>query len=468
MRAGSRRVLLFSALAVVLTACPFPIPPIFPIPPFPGAEEAGIVVENTTEQDWVITVFADVPWSYAVPAGETGLAPLYGAVPSRISLSDRDCAEADTLAVDGALTAIRIDAGGSLVSVEPPATTDELAILLDYYECDVVGAAPAATGATVGAGGSLQIVGEDGSAWLLDPSTGVLAPVVAASSAEYTSEVAWSPDGTRLALARFTDTGEQGLYLAEVGADAVRLIAEDGGAPTWSPDGNRIAYVSYDPFAGGAALYVVDAEGGEPERLATAADRPAWSPDGTRIAYLTASQAADPLGAAESLRVINLDGGAPTTLAEAAPFGLPPRWSPDGRTIAYVGGDLMSPEVRLVSADGGEPQELEAPASGRIAEAAWSPDGTTLAVTWDPAGFFSGSSGIGLVDLGTGSLTRLATSDAGWYVFPTWSPDGAFVAAIRVGPAGAGSLILIGTADGVEVELATGVSAVAGWQAEAP
>src|SRR5438094_858248 len=66
----------------------------------------------------------------------------------------------------------------------------------------------------------------------------------------------------------------------------------EDGAPAWSPDGTKIAFSAlrgdrWDTEVV-SALFLVDAAGGEPERI-TPPDgsygSPSWSPDGTRIAY---------------------------------------------------------------------------------------------------------------------------------------------------------------------------------------
>ena len=143
---------------------------------------------------------------------------------------------------------------------------------------------------------------------------------------EDATEVVWSPDGTRIVFsARVRDPayeeederkrrprrferlqyklddegwiGDRRRHLFVVPADGssppVQLTDGDfeDAAPSWSPDGRRIAFVSarqdhWDTEVE-QDIFVVDAEGGEPERLTGGDSRyeaPAWSPDGSAIA----------------------------------------------------------------------------------------------------------------------------------------------------------------------------------------
>ena len=144
---------------------------------------------------------------------------------------------------------------------------------------------------------------------------------------EDVTDVAWAPDGSRLAFAsRVRDPAYEEedekrrpprrirrlqYKLDNVGWTVDRpshlfVVPADGSGPpepltsgdfedrkpAWSPDGRRIAFVSarhpdwdLTPIRD---LYVVDAGGGEPERLTGmdgACDWPSWSPDGSRIAF---------------------------------------------------------------------------------------------------------------------------------------------------------------------------------------
>jgi len=144
---------------------------------------------------------------------------------------------------------------------------------------------------------------------------------------EEVNDLSWSPDGTRLLFsARVPDaayeekddkrreprrltrlqykldnegwTADRRQHLFTVAADGSeepRQITdgdyEDRGL-AWSPDGTKVAFASarqedWDlTFAG--AVYVIDAEGGEPQPVTTfdaIYGAPSWSPDGSRIAF---------------------------------------------------------------------------------------------------------------------------------------------------------------------------------------
>ena len=75
------------------------------------------------------------------------------------------------------------------------------------------------------------------------------------------------------------------------GGDA-RRIADQGRRPRWSPDGRQIAYWTgvnagyLWHMADSARIFVVNASGGEPQRILPSfsiAYSPAWSADGTRM-----------------------------------------------------------------------------------------------------------------------------------------------------------------------------------------
>jgi Tol biopolymer transport system component len=89
------------------------------------------------------------------------------------------------------------------------------------------------------------------------------------------SEVAWSPDGSRLAVA---DHGIEVLDLAS--STCIRLTDEPSDvAPSWSPDGTRIAFSSSRD--GNSEIYVMQADGSGITRLTRsplADSAPSWRP----------------------------------------------------------------------------------------------------------------------------------------------------------------------------------------------
>ncbi len=194
-----------------------------------------------------------------------------------------------------------------------------------------------------------------------------------------------SPDGGRVAFLRsFPDEPDR--------PKAVMVVSLDGGEPwllwapehgvseiAWSPDGRRMAFVA----AADEARFVVGKEtkgrvvtarritrtdwrwdevghrdrwdqvwigavrnGARPRRLThgeTDARSIAWAPDGRAIAY-----AADPRPDADlrprpSIWVVPSSGGAPREAVRLAGYAGSPAFSPDGRWLACVGVDVADP-----------------------------------------------------------------------------------------------------------------------------
>ncbi|ADB33932.1 beta-lactamase [Kribbella flavida DSM 17836] len=102
-----------------------------------------------------------------------------------------------------------------------------------------------------------------------------------------------------------------------------------------SPDGNQVVYVlrTIDAAADRTehALWRVPSAGGEARRLTrgTSDRAPAWSPDGTKLAFLRAQDGPP------QLWLLPADGGEPEQLT-TLPLGAgTPSWSPDGERIAF-------------------------------------------------------------------------------------------------------------------------------------
>jgi Tol biopolymer transport system component len=170
----------------------------------------------------------------------------------------------------------------------------------------------------------------------------------------------WSPDGETIAFTRcrWVPPGPRGRVantctvatVSRSGSDVGQLV-ERARAPVYSPAGDRIAFVTDRDQNGTHALgsdeegyanelYVMDADGGSPERLTSTGqldERAAsWSPDGERIAYARGG----PARFIEQLMVVDADGGCAARIAgDASVFDArrsrdygQPAWGPGATT----------------------------------------------------------------------------------------------------------------------------------------
>jgi Tol biopolymer transport system component len=193
---------------------------------------------------------------------------------------------------------------------------------------------------------------------------------------------AWSPDGERIAFARFTGewpNSNWSIFVMNSGGTGVTQVTGPGfRSPTWSPQGDALAFYGSSTSCPGdqycGALYVQElSEGSVMRQVAASGLAPAWSPDGSRIAFVSH----DGLINDEdyySLRLVNPDGSG---LAQITPvtsdYIIRPSWSPDGTRIAF---DLRS-VIYVIRADGTDRTQLTTNAAAYTP--AWSPDGTRIA-----------------------------------------------------------------------------------------
>ncbi len=197
----------------------------------------------------------------------------------------------------------------------------------------------------------------------------------------------WSPDGERLAFASSGVGGPRdGIYVMNADGSDFRQVTHPGPPyasrpdtqPAWSPDGARIAFARYGgefapgvPGLGPSDIWIVDLDG-SPERRLTPSARagtsgatsPVWSPDGTDVGFLIdADPSGEDTGINETdIDVIGADGTGLRTLFscladdsfDRCPSSLD--WSPDGRSLTYHGPFGTGPFV--IAATAGAPRSL--------------------------------------------------------------------------------------------------------------
>ena len=194
------------------------------------------------------------------------------------------------------------------------------------------------------------------------------------------------------------------IYVANSdGTHAVR-ITHSGRHDTqiaWSPDGKRLAYVSMPAgTSGNFSIITVNRDGSGARTIVdgtTTVQNPSWSPEGSSIVYQSRN------GLHQQLAVIPANGGAPRWLASTI-GGAEPFWSRSG-SIFFSKDDGT---LGVTDASGGTAKPLNLHGS----ESAASPDGKRIAYTSTDNGaaqiFIANTDGSHPVD-----VTRLAAQDAG-------------------------------------------------------
>ena len=212
--------------------------------------------------------------------------------------------------------------------------------------------------------------------------------------------------------------------------------------PKWSPDRTKIAFVS-DRNRGFVQIHVMDADGSNPIRLTDGVweDSPDWSPDGQKIAFTSRNERG--IG---HIAVIDVDGHNTFKLTD----GEQPSWSPDGTRVAFEAlDDEGHRQICTINVNGQKFERVTHDLPFKK-EPAWSPDGRKIAYASQEEGFFK----IYVMDADGKNRKKLTRKQAHNQVDnrqPRWSPDGrtiAYVIFIQVDDGTLRRTIHLMTADG--------------------
>ncbi len=239
---------------------------------------------------------------------------------------------------------------------------------------------------------------------------------------------AFSPDGSRLAFARYRSENVSDVHLltlndelAVTGEPAVLTSDHRSYGPEWTRDGKEIFYVSgsrhnprlwrLDPFHPGR-------ERGLPGMQRSFG--PSFSPQGGRMAF------------GQVITDVNIwqlevpppgqEPAAPVNLIASTYVDHTPQFSPDGAHIAFSSYRSGSPEIWICAADGSGSLQMTSFRGPETDLPAWSPDGQRIAFGSRAAG----SDDIYVMNRRGGDLQRL-TDDPSDDKGPSYSRDGKWI-----------------------------------------
>ena len=213
---------------------------------------------------------------------------------------------------------------------------------------------------------------------------------------------AWSPDGTRIAMAMDSDDGEKSIKPIVIDG---RHFKDDAGG--YLPAGRR------------RHLYALDIQSTHVDALTGGSDfnedLPAWSPDGRQIAFVrTREKGADVDGKADILVMDAQAGAAARIVARPyAPNAQQLTWSPDGRLIAYLQGiepkfyAYMQDRLFVTEAAGGAPRALTDQLDRAVVSYAFSADSKAIQIVVED----DGKAYPARIDLTSGTVIREGTGD---------------------------------------------------------
>lgn len=212
----------------------------------------------------------------------------------------------------------------------------------------------------------------------------------------------WSPDGSQILFysdrSVSSDHPTSGLYIVNSDGPNLRdlevpVTAYPEYLPQWSSTGDRISFVAIqvDRVGSGEDLrdvwryiaYTVRPDGSELTELGDAVSAPAWSPDGTRIALVRAFGGED--DERRALYTMSPDGSDQRELL-SIDWAYDVRydtlaWSPDGTEILYGSSSYRSdPSIVVVAVANSETRIVGEFPRSRHKAAAWSPDGSRIAI----------------------------------------------------------------------------------------
>lgn len=286
---------------------------------------------------------------------------------------------------------------------------------------------------------SLAVVNHSGhseaySVFLVDVDTGkILRRITAPPPSTFGDwQCAVSPDGTRLAVVRYTGRSDADVYVTSVreGESGIRRLTNWSRGIEgldWTADGKSIIFASGP--SGRASLWVIsaDAREGESPAFVIGTEGGLSHPSVAKGGALSTKLAFGFGMARHSVWKWNLVEGIASTPTQAAASGASdnqPAISPDGRTFVFVSTRSGWPELWSADLGGGENdvRQLTFRRASMLLAPRWSPDGHWITFTSN-----TGTNNDIFMVRSDGSALARVTSDPANEGNASWSRDGRWV-----------------------------------------
>jgi len=207
------------------------------------------------------------------------------------------------------------------------------------------------------------------------------------------------------------------LYIMDYDGENIRRLTNHGSlllSPHCSPDGSKIIFNSDKVWD--QDLYVIDLGSKTTEKRLTRAFKleqsPEWSPSGRKIAF----------SADGDIYVANPDGSGAVDMTRSHSIDVSPTWSPDGRRIAFVSDRGGSPQIYVMSSNGGNLRKVSS--GGYATDPSWSPDPTVNGIAFVKV---EGSEANIFTVNPDGSDEQRLTWSSRRNETPSWAPDGHYI-----------------------------------------
>ncbi len=232
-----------------------------------------------------------------------------------------------------------------------------------------------------------------------------------------------SPTGAANGLVAFT-TGDRIIVQAADGSDPQEVPAPAPGLAwhiAWSPDGTRLALAVFDGPR--RSLWVMQADGSEATEIANGENvsRPSWHPNGALITYSLERNGRTEVHITRSDgtndRVVYSEPAPGTYAVFSATF------SPAGSRIVFDAGTDSEYNIFVMASDGSNVRQLTE--TGTDYNPAWSPDGSRIVFIRYEA---ISESDVFVMDADGSDVRRLTDLGSQFTnIDPQFSPDGTFI-----------------------------------------